>query len=231
MTDAFADSIDRRNPDRMANDDPALRSLGGAWHAFLGFPTPRILAAQLAVLLPVRLWLAAWSWTDLALTLAVVAYWPLQEWLLHRFLLHARPLHLGAFTLDNSAAKVHRAHHQEPSMLSRIFLPWRLLLLLVALNVSSWHALLPHPQAVTLGAALGAAALLYEWTHFLTHTPYPPRGGYYRRIRRLHNLHHFKNEHFWFGFTFPWIDTLLGTAPDPGQVAKSETVRTLGIAD
>lgn len=217
------------DPNRMANDDPALRTLAGVWRGFLGFPTPRILALQLAVLVPVRLWLGAWTWLDVALVLAVTVYWPLQEWLLHRFLLHLKPFQLGQWRYDNGAARVHRAHHLEPWKLGQIFLPWKLLWLLVALNVSVWHLVLPHPQAVTLAMAAGLAALLYEWTHFLTHTPYVPQGSYFRRIRKLHNLHHFKNEHYWFGFTFPWIDTLLGTAPDPGTVAKSDTVRTLGV--
>ena len=54
-------------------------------------------------------------------------------------------------------------------------------------------------------------ALAYEWTHYLTHTSYVPRGRYYARICRAHRLHHFKDEGFWYGFTLPFVDALLRT--------------------
>jgi sterol desaturase/sphingolipid hydroxylase (fatty acid hydroxylase superfamily) len=68
----------------------------------------------------------------------------------------------------------------------------------------------------------------YEWCHFLIHTPYRPRGRYYRAIWRGHRLHHYKNEHYWFGVTSTLGDQLLGTAPDQADVPKSGTARTLG---
>ena len=75
------------------------------------------------------------------------------------------------------------------------------------------------------------ATLLYEWVHYLTHTPYRPRSAYLRRIVRNHRLHHFKNEHHWYAFTAPLVDTLFGTNPEPGDVDLSPTVHTLGIED
>jgi hypothetical protein len=83
------------------------------------------------------------------------------------------------------------------------------------------------------GAATGllvSYALLagYEWCHFLIHTPYRPRGWYYRSIWRGHRLHHFKNEHLWFGVTSTLGDHLLRTAPEQSTVHKSGTARTLG---
>ena len=68
----------------------------------------------------------------------------------------------------------------------------------------------------------------YEWCHFLIHTPYRPRGRYYRSIWRGHRLHHYKNEHYWFGVTSTVGDHLLRTAPDQTDVPKSNTARTLG---
>jgi sterol desaturase/sphingolipid hydroxylase (fatty acid hydroxylase superfamily) len=69
----------------------------------------------------------------------------------------------------------------------------------------------------------------YEWCHFLIHTPYRPRSRYYRNIWRSHRLHHFKNEHFWFGVSSDAADRVLGTSPEQSGVPKSETVRTLGV--
>ncbi len=78
-----------------------------------------------------------------------------------------------------------------------------------------------------IGAA-AASSLLYEWTHFLTHTRYVPRGRLYRRIWKHHRLHHFKHEGYWFAFTVPWIDGWLGTGPDPQDVERSAHARSLG---
>jgi hypothetical protein len=72
-----------------------------------------------------------------------------------------------------------------------------------------------------------AFLLVYEWCHFLIHTPYRPRGRYYRLIWRGHRLHHYKNEHFWFGVTSTLGDHFLRTAPDQSTVPKSHTARTL----
>ena len=73
-----------------------------------------------------------------------------------------------------------------------------------------------------------SSSLLYEWTHFLTHTRYVPRGRLYRRIWKHHRLHHFKHEGYWFAFTVPWIDGWLGTGPPPDAVQRSPHARTLG---
>jgi sterol desaturase/sphingolipid hydroxylase (fatty acid hydroxylase superfamily) len=73
-----------------------------------------------------------------------------------------------------------------------------------------------------------ALLAIYEWCHFLIHTPYRPRGWYYRSIWRGHRLHHFKNEHYWFGVTSTLGDHLLRTAPEQSTVKKSGTARTLG---
>jgi hypothetical protein len=38
-----------------------------------------------------------------------------------------------------------------------------------------------------------------------------------------------QDEHFWFGVSSDAADRVLGTSPEQSGVAKSETVRTLGI--
>jgi sterol desaturase/sphingolipid hydroxylase (fatty acid hydroxylase superfamily) len=76
-------------------------------------------------------------------------------------------------------------------------------------------------------ATASACTILYEWVHFLTHTDYKPKGSYYRRIWKLHRWHHYKNEHYWFSFTVPWIDAWLGTGPSPQDVPRSPTARDL----
>ena len=48
---------------------------------------------------------------------------------------------------------------------------------------------------------------------------------------RNHRLHHFKNEHYWYGVSMLAADRPLRTSPDPESVERSDTARTLGVAE
>jgi sterol desaturase/sphingolipid hydroxylase (fatty acid hydroxylase superfamily) len=101
----------------------------------------------------------------------------------------------------------------------------------VALNAAIFFAILPEPRQVwTALFGVTSIGLAYEWTHFLIHTSYAPRGAVYRNLWRLHRLHHYKNEDYWFGVTGHLGDRVLGTAPDPKDVPLSPTARTLEAA-
>jgi hypothetical protein len=67
--------------------------------------------------------------------------------------------------------------------------------------------------------------------HFLVHTRWRPRWRPYQVLWRNHRLHHYKNEHFWFGVTRLAADRWLGTQPARDAVATSPTCRTLGVAE
>lgn len=204
----------------IARDVPGAETLSGAARLFLRFPTPRILAVKLAIVLALRAWLADVRWADGAILVGVAVYWPLQEWLLHSQLLHLRPRRVFGFNIDPVFAQYHRYHHRHPWVLERTFLPTRVLVPLVPLNVALWWLVTPAwGLALTGVGTLTLAALLYEWTHYLTHTPYRPRSRYYRRIHKNHMLHHFKNEDAFFAFTVPAMDTLLGTEDVSGRPA------------
>ena len=69
----------------------------------------------------------------------------------------------------------------------------------------------------------------YEWTHLLIHTAYRPRRRWFRGLRAHHRLHHFRNEHNWFGVTTKFADRIFATLPAPNAVPLSPTARTLGI--
>jgi hypothetical protein len=84
--------------------------------------------------------------------------------------------------------------------------------------------------AVTAMVTSSAMYLTYEWTHFLIHSSYRPKGRYYRYIYRAHRLHHFRNEKFWFGVTVHVADHVLRTFPGKDDVPVSATAFTLGVA-
>jgi hypothetical protein len=229
---APADAIPRRRPE--------VLTLADCWRSFARRPSPPLLAAAVAGAVALRLLLGHYDWRDLVVAAGVVAAMPPVEWLIHVYLLHAKPLNIAGRRLDLMAAREHRAHHREPAVLEGVLIPaYAVLIFVPMIALTVW--VLSFPIHLVFGGdrlAHAATGLVvsyvllfsYEWCHFLIHTPYKPRGRYYRSIWRGHRLHHYKNEHYWFGVTSTVGDRLLGTAPDQTTVPKSTTARTLGAS-
>jgi hypothetical protein len=212
----------------IANPAASPDRLGPALVEFFRHASPRVLVALVAAAVAVRVLLASWSLWDLAVLLALVAFWPLQEWLIHVFILHYQPVTLFGRKLDFKVPRLHRAHHQEPWRLDLVFIPIHVFAFVPI--VVGGIALLgaSQPQLVaTWAVAHFALSLHYEWVHFMIHTRYRPRLGYYQRLARNHLLHHFRNERYWYGVTMLQADGWLDTAPDATGVPKSATCMTL----
>jgi fatty acid hydroxylase family protein len=213
-------------------------TLGDCARVFARHDSPKILVAAIAAALAVRLALGHYSWRDAVIPLALIALEPLTEWVIHVYLLHARPVRIGERRMDLPTAREHRAHHLAPAELDGVLIPtYGILIFLPMIAATAWglsfalHPLLGGDRLA--GAATGllaayAVLFTYEWCHFLIHTPYRPRGPYYRSIWRSHRLHHYKNERYWFGVTSNLGDRVLGTYPEAAAVRRSRTARTLG---
>lgn len=207
-------------------------TLDGALRRFPEFLSPRVLLVACAIVVPTRLALGDWSWWDAAIVAGVVAFWPLQEWLIHVFILHYRPVTILGRTLDFAVPRSHRRHHGDPWNIDILFIPSHVFLYAIPLQVALWVGLAPTlPLAFTGLATFYLLTLHYEWVHYLVHTRYRPKSWLYDRLWRNHRLHHCKNEHYWFGVTMLSGDRLLGTAPALGDVPTSATCRTLGFED
>jgi sterol desaturase/sphingolipid hydroxylase (fatty acid hydroxylase superfamily) len=213
-------------------------TLGDCWRHFIRQPSPPLLASAILLALVARIVLGNLSWRDAVVAAGLLAVTPGVEWMIHVYLLHAKPFRLAGRRYDLLAAREHRAHHQAPGILGGVLIPrYAVVVFAVQIGLTMW--LVSFPIHLVLGGdrlAFAATGLLvaytilatYEWCHFLIHTPYRPRGRYYRAIWRGHRLHHYKNEHYWFGVTSTLGDHILGTAPDQADVSKSGTARTLG---
>ena len=209
---------------RPAHRPHPVRDLRAAASLFFAHESPRLLGLQVVIAVLGRLWLAAppdrLEWILLA---AIALYWPIQEYALHRWVLHARPTSVAGFTIDTIAARYHRRHHEEPWSLHFTFLPPPMVGLLIPIHVLLWRSLTPSWETALTGiAAFGGAALMYEWVHFLTHTAYRPRTRWMRDVTRRHRWHHFKHEQLWFAFVVPAVDGAFGTDADPATVTRSD---------
>ena len=160
----------------------------------------------------------------------VLLYWPFQEWWMHRVLLHLPPIELGGRSVELDFAKKHRLHHADPTHLPLIFLPLPTVVVSLVVFSSIAGALSDWALSfifVFMGTA-SFSTLLYEWTHYLTHSRYLPQTAFFKRIWKQHRWHHYKNEKYWYSFTVPHIDGWMGTGPQVSTVPKSPTARTLG---
>jgi hypothetical protein len=215
-----------------------VKTIGAAWRGWTAKRSPRILATGLVVALGLRIALGGWSWRDAVAAVAMLVVYPFGEWAIHVYLLHLRPFRWRGRLVELPTATSHRMHHEAPHDLNMIvFAPVEalsLLVVVVPLVVAAGCGLVglilgavPFGVAVTAGVVAYGLILAYEWTHYLIHTAYRPRGRYYRSIWRTHRLHHFKNERYWHGITNTVSDRVLRTNPDQRDVPRSATARTL----
>lgn len=216
-----------------------LTRLRACWREFLTHFSPRAVAAASAVVLAARLYVGQWSWRDLAPPLLLLAAQPFVEWVIHKYLLHLKPISVAGRRVELYGSIQHRRHHRSPSDLDRVLLkPIEVVSFLVQI------AVLIAVLAVAIDGPLGWPVLAqfltgllvaylglfrYEWSHFLIHTPYVPRSRWYKATWRNHRLHHFKHEDYWMGVSSNLGDRLLGTNPDQKAVPRSPTARTLGV--
>ncbi|MBX3027404.1 sterol desaturase family protein [bacterium] len=209
-----------------ATDSP--RTVAEALAVFLRHGSPRIVMAALLIAVAARLAVGDWSAWDLLPVAGILAFWPIQEWLIHVYILHFRPRTVFGRRLDFPVPRKHREHHRTPWEIDLLFIPMHSFLYSLPLLVLLWFALTPNtPLALTGIVAHLALTLHYEWVHFLVHTRYQPTSAHYQRLWRNHRLHHFKNEHYWMGVTMTGGDRLFGTAPALKDVETSRTCRTL----
>jgi hypothetical protein len=222
MTTAVAGTVHRAAP-------PGLRA---SLRQFTTFPTARWLAAMVAGSLAVRLLLGGWRVRDVVVGAVLVALQPFTEWLIHVFILHAKPKVILGRRYDSATARSHRRHHQAPKDPRFIFIAMPAVKTYAVLDVLlfalAWR--LDRPSVVTAVLVANVLTLTYEWTHWLIHTDYQPRSRLYKGLWRAHRLHHFRNENYWFGVTGHLGDRLLRTYPAKDAVPLSPTATTLGVA-
>ncbi len=217
------------NPPRLLEAVDSPKTLADAIPIFFQYWSPRILTALVLAILTARPLVGSWSLWDLAVVGAILAWWPVQEWLIHVFILHFEPREILGVTIDPVVPRKHRAHHGDPDRLDLLFIPTHVYLYGPALMAAFWFMTMP-----TVGLALTGLgfffvmALHYEWVHYIVHTRYVPKSWLYKRLWRHHRLHHYKNENYWFGVTMTSGDAILNTRPAHQEVPTSPTCRTLG---
>jgi sterol desaturase/sphingolipid hydroxylase (fatty acid hydroxylase superfamily) len=162
----------------------------------------------------------------------MVVLYPVAEYLLHRYLLHANFLAKSSLT-SPLWYRIHYRHHSKPSDQSVILAaPYTIVgavtifSALFAIFFGSWTAL-------TGGLAVGSLLIIaYEYAHSVCHSAFPTENRYLKSIRTNHVLHHFHSETGNYGITNNLSDVLFGTRyGEKSLPQRSPTVRNLGYDD
>ena len=212
-----------------AYTQPGL-TLGTAFRIFVGYLNAQAMTGMFVAAVVVRFALGSWSWGDAVVVAIILALQPFTEWVIHVTVLHLRPFTVGGRTIDPVLSRRHRKHHQDPKLIRHVLIPQGVALRLLVFSLPFYWLITPTlREGVTALVTAYGMLLLYEWTHFLIHSSYTPKGRYYRSIWRAHRLHHYRNEKYWFGVTINLADHVLRTFPQRDEVEPSPTARTLGV--
>src|SRR5664279_1064086 len=75
--------------------DPSVLTLADCWRDFVRRRTPPLLGIAILGAIVLRVILGSWDWRDLVVAVGVLALTPVAEWVIHVYLLHAKPISLA----------------------------------------------------------------------------------------------------------------------------------------
>ena len=176
-------------------------------------------------------------WLYLAYQNAILEYWylvfvlalaPFYEWVLHKYVLHAKGDKENEWKMKYMD-RLHRDHHKEPKVIELLFAPLSGGLFIPFSFFIIFFIFSQNTVISVYGAALSLTYYLYyEWIHLAHHIDeYKPITKRGKELKKAHQWHHYKNENYWWGVTSSLGDKLLGTYPRPIDVNKSITVKDI----
>ena len=207
---------------------------GDLVRATVTYPSVILYAVLVAAAVAGAFWLGAGAhpWRTLAAVGLTLLIYPPVEYLLHRYVLHARWLYKNRFTA-RLWKRIHFDHHQDPQRLDVLFgSPSNTLPAIVIFTLPLGYAVNGWPGFLIAFATGTVIFSCYEFCHCVQHLNYVPDNAWLRRIKKHHMAHHFHNETGNFGITSPVIDRLVGSHyEDLRSRPRSVHVNDLGYDD
>jgi hypothetical protein len=154
------------------------------------------------------------SLVDGGILLGTMIVWCFQEHVLHAKVLHS--------DMDWYGKTIHEQHHNQPYHHISIDPAWLMVTWMMVVHVI-FRCMLPLPWALTATIGYTLAGMWYEFVHYMVHTKvrFSPH-SYFAKLKTHHARHHNINPHYWFGFSFPVVDTLWGTNPSITNVIRTK---------
>lgn len=146
------------------------------------------------------------GWRTVLYYLLGMALYAVFEYAVHRYLLHEFPKLIPAMY------KGHVDHHDHPNDIDHLFSPLRYDVCVYAgYFVALWAIGRDLRTVVAWMAGTALFQLYYQWMHYVAHRPITPITPWGKWMRKKHLLHHFMDEHAWYGVSHPAMDYLMGT--------------------
>lgn len=151
-----------------------------------------------------------------------------EEYLVHRFIFHARPPK-RQFLFD-ALYRLHYGHHDQDWNKHLLFTPLWFAVPLTVIDCTALAILLPVEDVLIIvcGGAV-CAYLLFEWLHLTSHFKTSSKGRLTRYITRRHAKHHYIDYERWYTVSpgGQLVDRAFGSDPDEYRVVPH--VRTCGL--
>ncbi|CAM3766811.1 sterol desaturase family protein [Mesobacillus thioparans] len=192
---------------------------------FLLFPDISILMVLVLTGIGMSIWRGV-TWSMLLFFMTGMITFALSEYFTHRFFFHIKAPKKPLFL--RFMKRIHYDHHTDPNDLKLLFLPlWYSLPGFLILSSLIYLVTFNLSLTIAFGTGLMAMLLVYEWKHYVAHRPIKPRTKFGRWVKKVHILHHYKNENFWYGVSTPFADYLFGTFRNEKDVETSKTAKDL----
>jgi sterol desaturase/sphingolipid hydroxylase (fatty acid hydroxylase superfamily) len=199
--------------------------------AYATFPTILLYASLFLAAVAGAAWLGAFARpAGVLLTIVVaVAVYPFAEYVLHRFILHARWLYKNPLTAD-LWKRIHYDHHQDPNRMDVLFgSPSNTLPAIFLISLPIGYALGGWAMGLIAVATALVLFSIYEFCHCVQHLNYVPANPWLKSIKKNHMAHHFHNETGNFGITTNIVDRLVGSFYSSSEMRpRSATTYNLG---
>ncbi|WP_038702827.1 sterol desaturase family protein [Planococcus sp. PAMC 21323] len=192
---------------------------------FFLFPDIAVLLVILAASICVQVWHGL-TLPAIGLFAFGMLVFMFSEYLSHRFFFHLKAPENSFFL--KLLKRLHHDHHKDPNNLHLLFLPlWYSLPQILLISLVFYLVSGSFWLTLAFAAGLKTMLLLYEWKHYVAHRPIKPKTKFGKNVKKLHILHHFKNENYWYGVSTPFVDVLFGTLKDEKDVETSRTAKDL----
>lgn len=155
--------------------------------------------------------------TAAAFALGVLIY-AVAEYVVHRYILHEFP------RLIPVMYKGHAKHHEHPTEFAYLFSPlWYDVAVYAVYAAVLWAVLRDFRLVVAVIAGTSVYQVYYQWMHYVSHRPIKPLTRFGRWMKKKHLLHHYKDEHTWYGVSHPTMDYLMGTHRSASDSSSGRT--------
>ena len=199
-----------------AKDDTPIRLFKSDFLEWFTHINPVVVLVVFLPIIGFFLWRSARAnqgvgWWNVLISFAIgLLFWPLVEYLLHRFVFHFSPNNPSE-RMKRVLFLMHGVHHAQPREKSRLVMPPVVSIPLAAifygffLGVVGGLLKLPnYVDGIFAGFMLGY--VIYDMTHYALHH-FSFKGEYFVKLRRHHMAHHFKTHNQRFGVsTWIWDD-------------------------